>query len=71
MGGQDFTEWMTAKTVSHRYDTPGTKIVTLEVQDTQGLVGSTTQTVTVTESTNQAPIALFTLSPENGNTQTQ
>ena len=68
--GDDFTEWMTAKTVSHRYNTPGTKTLSLEVQDTQGLAGSTTETVTVTESTNQAPTASFTLSPENGNTQT-
>ena len=68
--GQDFTEWMTAKRVSQQYGTPGTKTVTLEVRDTQGAVGAATQTVTVTESTNEAPTASFTLSSEGGNSQT-
>lgn len=45
--GAGFTAWTTDKTASHQYSTAGNKTITLEVRDTDGLIGSTTETVTV------------------------
>lgn len=47
--GQSFTTWLTDKTNTHVYGTTGEKIITLEVLDSFGEIGSTSQAVNVTE----------------------
>jgi hypothetical protein len=42
------TAWSTTKTVSHKYQTPNTYQVRLQVRDTGGLIDSLTKQVTVT-----------------------
>jgi formylglycine-generating enzyme required for sulfatase activity len=62
------TEYSTGKTASHRFSATGTKTIKLEVKDTAGLTNTTTRQVTV--STNSAPSATFTVTPESGTTWT-
>ena len=66
--GGTFTNWTTTKTASHQYTTSGSKTITLEVKDTHGEIGSTTQIVIVT---NTPPNAVFTVSPEIGDGDTE
>jgi len=42
-----WTSYTTSKTATHRYSTTGTKTVKLEVKDSGGLTGTTTQQVTI------------------------
>ncbi len=41
------TNWTTAKTAEHQYDTPGTPEIRLQVRDEHGLTGEMTQVVVV------------------------
>jgi len=50
---------------SHAFSTPGSFLVRLTVIDNDGVSDSTGQTITVTETPNQPPIAAFTLSPSS------
>ncbi len=77
--------WDTAhspiKTAVHPYETPGTKTITLEVRDTEGLTGTTTRQVTVSSITPPQDFVLlppgtFTMGsptdePGRGNDETQ
>ncbi|MBI9037557.1 MAG: hypothetical protein JEY97_05430 [Bacteroidales bacterium] len=65
------TYYSTTKTTTHQFLTADTYIVKLEVMDTQGLTGFISHSIEVTNSvTNTPPVAAFTYSPENGNTNT-
>ena len=45
------TAYSTTKTASHQYSIPGTKVVRLQVRDTDGATGSTTRTISVAVAT--------------------
>ena len=61
------TNYSTTKTATHQYSTVGTYIVKLEVKDSDGLIHTTTKTVSVT---NTAPTASFSIDPTSGTIQT-
>jgi uncharacterized protein (TIGR02145 family) len=63
------TGYSITKTANHQYASLGTKIVKLEVRDSDGLTNTTTQQVVVTTG-NTAPTASFTVNPSGGNTST-
>jgi formylglycine-generating enzyme required for sulfatase activity len=63
------TDWSANKIPTHQYDTPGTKVIKMEIKDTGGLTDDTTRTVTVTPD-NQAPTASFVVNPSSGTTST-
>lgn len=63
-----FTEWSYSKYETFNYTTSGSKIITLEVEDTDGASASIQKIITVIE--NQAPTASFVISPNSGNSTT-
>jgi formylglycine-generating enzyme required for sulfatase activity len=63
------TTFRGTKTESHHFETPGTKAIKLEVKDRGALLGSTTDTVTVTAAPTP-PTAAFTVAPDSGTTHT-
>ena len=65
--GSIFTPWIYTKTASHKYDSYGTKNVTLEVKDSGGLVSSISKDVEVL---NEPPEAEFVITPDTGTTET-
>ena len=69
--GEWDTDYSQTKVMSHEYDTPGSKTITLQVQDRGGLTGTSTRQIEVTESSsNTPPTASFTISPSSGTTST-
>jgi len=63
--GQNFTAWSLTKTAVHIYGRVGTKTITLEVLDSFGKIGSTTNNVELTEDLNETePNDLFTTANE-------
>ncbi len=65
------TSWSTEKTATHKYDAIGTYSVKLEVKDSGGLVSEKIKTVVVSNNPNTAPVANFTVSPEEGDLNTE
>jgi formylglycine-generating enzyme required for sulfatase activity len=61
------TGYVFIKTASHQYETPGTKTIQLEVKDRGGLTGTTTGTVTVS---NTVPTAAFDVDPQSASMAT-
>lgn len=61
------TNYSTTKTATHQYTSTGTYTVKLEVKDSEGLIHSTTKTVSVS---NTAPTASFTIDPTLGTVST-
>ncbi|MBU1626981.1 right-handed parallel beta-helix repeat-containing protein [bacterium] len=47
--GWGFSDWTTNKKTQHKYPTPGTKTITLQVRDLDNFVDTTTQQIEVTE----------------------
>ena len=47
--GPNYTNWTNNKKAQHKYPSSGTKVITLQVKDLDGNIGSTTQSITVTE----------------------
>ncbi len=47
--GGGFTNWTTEKTAEYQYETIGNKIITLEVKDTQGEIGTISHSIEVHE----------------------
>lgn len=47
--GEIFTGWTTTKTADYKYASTGAKTITLEVKDSEGLVGSKEYTLTVSQ----------------------
>ena len=64
----DFKDGSTGsgQTITHTFSSIGNYDVELTVTDNEGATDSTTKTITVTEPTNQSPIASFTASPTSG-----
>jgi len=60
------TEWSVGKIATHQFPDPGTYGVRVEVRDTAGLTGNTSQTVTVTLPPPVPPAALIAASPTSG-----
>jgi len=58
------TEYSVNKEASHAYTVPGSYNVKLEVKDTEGATDKATQQVNVTN--NNAPVAVFNVSPASG-----
>ncbi len=63
-----FTSWSNVKSSSHLYTTAGTKRITVEVKDEDGLTGSISKSVIVNK--NEKPNAIFTVSPTSGTLNT-
>ncbi|MBN2208892.1 MAG: PKD domain-containing protein [Candidatus Coatesbacteria bacterium] len=63
------TSYLTSPTVSHRFTTPGTKTVVLEVKDSAGDTDTAQRDIEV-ESENEPPVACFTVNPVAGDTAT-
>ncbi len=63
------TDWTTEKIATHRYSQVGTYNAKLEVKDSGDLISEKVKTVTVSEISNTAPVANFTVSPESGTTE--
>lgn len=68
--GALFSEWQYNKVASHRYSSGGNKKITLQVKDSEGLVGETSKIISVTH-INQPPVAAFSINPATGDTQTR
>ena len=56
----------TGETANHTFSSIGSYNVNLTVTDNDGATDSTTKTITVTETTNQSPVASFTANPTSG-----
>jgi PKD repeat protein len=56
----------TGQTINHTFSSTGSYNVGLIVTDNEGATGSTTKTITVTETSNQSPTANFTANPTSG-----
>jgi uncharacterized protein (TIGR02145 family) len=63
------TEFTTTKIDSHKYSTPGIKLISLEVKDTGGQTDSASKQITVSI-TNTAPKAHFIVTPDTGDVST-
>jgi PKD repeat protein len=64
------TGWSNEKAINHAFPAAATYVSKLEVQDTQGLIGSTTRIINVGE-VNLKPTAFFIVYPEHGTTETR
>ena len=64
----DFKDGSTGsgQTINHTFSSIGSYSVKLTVTDDKGATGSTTKTITVTETLNQSPTASFTATPTSG-----
>jgi len=60
------TDYSTIKTATHQYSTLGTKTTKLEVKDTDGIIDTIVKQIIVST----PPIALFTVTPDSGTTET-
>ncbi|MFC1628544.1 PKD domain-containing protein, partial [Gemmatimonadota bacterium] len=58
-------DWGSQFTCTHDYTEPGNHVVTLQLRDPDGLIGSISQEITVHPSQSE-PVASFTVSPEHG-----
>lgn len=63
-----FSDWSTVKSSSHSYTTAGTKRITVEVKDEDGL--TTSKSKTIVANNNEKPNATFTVSPMTGTLNT-
>lgn len=66
--GAMFTDWSNSKIETYQYTTSGSKVITLEVKDTDDASATIQKTVTIIE--NQVPTASFVISPGTGNSET-
>ena len=64
----DFKDGSTGsgQTINHTFSSAGSYSVKLTVTDNKGASGSTTKTITITETPNQSPTASFTANPTSG-----
>ncbi len=63
-----FSNWATDKSSSHMYTSSGTKNITVEVKDEDGLTSSLSKSVVVNK--NEKPTASFTVTPASGTINT-
>ena len=67
--GGNFTNWSTSKSDSHSYSSAGTKSITVEVKDEDEAITILTKSVEV--SSNENPVASFTVTPQSGTINTE
>jgi hypothetical protein len=65
-GDGNYSAWASLGSMQHTYNTAGTYSVGLQVRDSEGLITTTTTTITVTDPITQSgPVAHLTLSQTN------